>query len=109
VPLVKKTEAGQKLEALAQRAPLSWILPDPYNPASYLAPIGGSVIKFPTKRIGTRAVEDVINKTGTEVMEDWLGRGTYARNQLTGYKSPYFNEYKDLLNYLRNYLDKLQE
>jgi hypothetical protein len=31
---------GQKMEALAQRAPFKYVLPDPYNVASYIMPLG---------------------------------------------------------------------
>ena len=41
----KPTDISQKLQALVDQipAPLSWIVPDPYNPASYIMPVGGLV------------------------------------------------------------------
>lgn len=41
--VVKKTPTFEKLEKLAERIPrpISWLIPDPYNPASYVMPITG--------------------------------------------------------------------
>ena len=38
-----QTEIGKKVEKLAQEvpAPLSWFLPDPYDPSSMIHPVGG--------------------------------------------------------------------
>jgi len=65
-----------------------------------------NVAKFPTKNIGKSVMENVLSKTGTEVVEDWLGRGVYAKNQLTGFRSPYFNKIDDLYMYLRHHVQE---
>lgn len=41
--VVKKTPEHEKIEELAKKvpAPLSWLIPDPYDPTSYIAPISG--------------------------------------------------------------------
>jgi hypothetical protein len=43
MPLFKPSETWQKLQELAEKtpAPISWLLPDPYSPTSYITPIGG--------------------------------------------------------------------
>ena len=44
MPYIKKgaqTEIGRKIEMLAEKAPLKeWWMPDPYNPATYMMPLG---------------------------------------------------------------------
>ena len=55
MPYVRKgpqTETGKKVEELAGRLPYKeWYLPDPYDPTSYLMPIGGLTKQGVTKEI----------------------------------------------------------
>ena len=43
MPYIKKTPEFEKMEEFSKKipAPLSWLIPDPYNPTSYLIPVGG--------------------------------------------------------------------
>jgi len=43
MPVVKKTSTFEKIEEIAKKtpAPLSWLIPDPYDPTSYVTPIAG--------------------------------------------------------------------
>lgn len=59
--VVKKTPEFEKIEQLAKRipAPISWLLPDPYDPGSYIMPVGGL-----TKSQYIKGISDIM---GTKV------------------------------------------
>lgn len=63
MPYFKKSPTFQKLEQLVEElpAPVKWIMPDPYDPSSYMMPIGGM-----TKMVkGGGRLFDVIFKRGS--------------------------------------------
>ena len=43
MPVYQLTERAQKMQELAKKvpAPLSWVMPDPYDPTSMITPVGG--------------------------------------------------------------------
>jgi hypothetical protein len=65
MPYIKKgaqTEIGRKIEMLAERLPYKeWYLPDPYNPTSYIMPIGLGKIG----KAGGRLFEVVFKRSST--------------------------------------------
>jgi len=71
MPYIKKgsqTEIGKKVEKLAEKvpAPLSWLIPDPYDPASFIQPIGGFTKQAAVKEVVGKFFDPNIS-TGSKV------------------------------------------
>ena len=71
MPVVRKTPEFEKIEQMARElpAPLSWFMPDPYDPSSYLhpiAPILGTMSREAILALGKgvkpRATQDLIGR-----------------------------------------------
>jgi len=69
----KPTEQAQKMAELAKKvpAPLSWLIPDPYNPASYMAPVGMPFYRVEVPRINYKWLDTV--RSVAEKTKGWKG------------------------------------
>ena len=122
MPRYQPTEMAIKMQELSKKipAPLSWLIPDPYNPSSYVAPIGMPFyrVEVPAKNwlgeaLGKWGGPFRYHTTNKEIQKAISDLGQYAQTPGTEFKA-LSNEAQRKLRFLfrdkaRQHLSEIKE